>query len=409
MNWFWVAVAVMLAAVAGVILRAMLRGRGEGVPAAAYDLQVYRDQLREIDRDLARGLIAPADAERTRTEISRRMLDADRALQAATKGGTGAGGPGVWVLALALLLALAAGSVLVYRDLGAPGYPDLPLAERIAAAETARATRPRQAEAEADMRPDLPAAPAAADPRYLDLVAQLRAKVAEHPTDLQGQELLARNEAALGNYAAAHAAQAQVIGLKGDLATAADFAQLAELMVAAAGGYVSPEAETALTEALRRDPKNGMARYYSGLMFAQVGRPDHAFRLWRALLEDSGPDDPWEAPLRAQILDLAMRAGVQYELPAPRGPSSADMEAAAGMDPEARAQMIRGMVDSLNSRLATDGGTAEDWARLIRAYGVLGETEAARAIWAEAAGVFAGREADMAQIRAAAEAAGVAE
>ncbi len=56
----------------------------------------------------------------------------------------------------------------------------------------------------------------------------------------------------------------------------------------AAGGYVSPEAEAALSEVLRREPSNGRARYYTGLLYAQTGRPDLAFRVWRPLLEDSG-------------------------------------------------------------------------------------------------------------------------
>ncbi len=71
--------------------------------------------------------------------------------------------------------------------------------------------------------------------------------------------------------------------------------------------------------------------------------------------------------------------------------------------------MIRSMVDRLSDRLATDGGPPEDWARLISSLGVLGETERAATIWAEAQTVFAGHEAELATMRAAAGQAGVAE
>jgi cytochrome c-type biogenesis protein CcmH len=148
---------------------------------------------------------------------------------------------------------------------------------------------------------------------------------------------------------------------------------------------------------------------------AQVDRPDAAFRLWRDLLEESMPGAPWVPPIRAGIEELAARAGVRYELPpreaapAAPGPSAGDVEAAGDMDPEARMQMIRGMVAQLSDRLATEGGTAEDWARLINAYGVLGETERARAIWAEAQSVFAEIPEGLATVRAAAENAGVAQ
>ena len=52
-------------------------------------------------------------------------------------------------------------------------------------------------------------------------------------------------------------------------------------------------------------------------------------------------------------------------------------------------KMIRGMVAGLADRLATEGGSADEWARLISAYGVLQETEKAQAIWSEAQTVFA--------------------
>jgi cytochrome c-type biogenesis protein CcmH len=185
------------------------------------------------------------------------------------------------------------------------------------------------------------------------------------------------------------------------------------MMILAAGGYVSPEAEAELTAALQRDPQNGTATYYAGLMFAQLARPDRAFALWAPLLARSSADDPWAAPIRAQITGIAAEAGqINYTLPeaAPApGPGAAEIEAAASMTPEERVAMIEGMVAQLSERLATEGGPAEDWARLVSSYGVLGEADRARAIWTEAQARFAGRPEELATIRAAAESAGVTE
>lgn len=410
-TWvFWATAAVMGLVVAVVLWRAMQRGPAGDAPAAAYDLRVYRDQLTEIERDLARGVINIADAERLRTEISRRVLEADRtakAPQAAVTSGQGS------KVIMALVAVAVAGAFAIYWRLGAPGYPDMPLKARISMAEDIRLSRPMQTEAEAEA--ELPAARTDLEPQYRDLIEKLRKAVAERPQDLQGQELLARNEAGLGNYAAAYAAQQRVIALKAPQATSEDQAILAELMIFAAGGYISPEAEAALTAALTLDPKNGTARYYSGVMLAQTGRPDLAFSIWRGLLEDSAPTDPWTPALEAQIEDMAVRAGVRYALPSTQpgvgapGPSAADMANAAEMSDEDRAAMIESMVTRLSERLASEGGTADEWARLIGAYGVLGKPERAAEIWTEAQVHFADRPEDLAQVRAAAVQAGVTE
>jgi cytochrome c-type biogenesis protein CcmH len=78
------------------------------------------------------------------------------------------------------------------------------------------------------------------------------------------------------------------------------------------------------------------------------------------------------------------------------------MAAAQDMSPEDRQAMIRSMVEGLNDRLATEGGTAQEWARLITALGNLGETDRAKAIFAEALTRFSGREAELGVINDAA-------
>jgi cytochrome c-type biogenesis protein CcmH len=149
-------------------------------------------------------------------------------------------------------------------------------------------------------------------------------------------------------------------------------------------------------------------------MMLQNDRPDATFRMWSALLEEGPETAPWIAPIRDQIADVAWRAGVKYDPPAPAaapgalsGPSAADMANAADMTPEERQEMVRGMVAQLSERLATEGGTPQEWARLISAYGVLGETDRAAAIWGEAQQVFAAKPDALEIVRQGAERAGV--
>ncbi len=406
-SWaFWAVAGLMTLAVAALLLLAMLRGRTGPAAAATYDMRVYRDQLREVDRDLARGTVSEAEAERLRTEISRRLLEADRAAQGKA---AGARAPrGLSLVFAGLTAAVLAGAFGLYWVLGAPGYPDLPLAARIASAEQARAARPGQDAAETAAEASRPAPPEI-DPEFADLMARLREAVAERPGDLRGLALLAMNEARLGNFRAAYEAQEALIAARGDAATADDYTDLADLLIGAAGGYVSPRAEAALETALDLDPKHTAARYYYGLTFAQTGRPDLAFRLWRALLAESPPDAPWVPVIEAEMPALAAAAGERWSADEARGPTAADIDAAADMAPEDRAAMIRAMVDGLSDRLAIEGGPPEDWARLISALGVLGETADASAIWTEAQTIFADAPGALETVRAAAIAAGVAE
>ncbi|MFN4153571.1 MAG: c-type cytochrome biogenesis protein CcmI [Paracoccaceae bacterium] len=402
---FWAAAVVLVAGIVATLLRAMTHARSDARAPGSFDLAVYRDQLTEIERDIARGTIPADEGVRLRTEIQRRLLDADRTARAASPAGESRAGWGVGALIIAAMGAGVAG----YWHLGAPGYPDLPLAARFAVSEEIRANRPSQAEAEAQTAP----APAReVDPAFLDLMQKLRQAVQDRPDDLRGLELLARNEAAMGNLVAAKDAQAAILTVKGPAATAEDHAAHAELMIISAGGYVSPEAEQALVRALEKDPRNGTARYYTGMMFAQIGRFDRTFTLWNRLLEESLPDAPWVPPIRAQITEIAARAGVKYSLPPARsapGPTAGDIAAAGQMSAEDRQAMIEGMVDQLGARLAQEGGPAEDWARLITSLAQLGRMDQAREIYAEAQTRFAGRTVELSGLRQAAVEAGVGE
>ncbi|WP_170428250.1 c-type cytochrome biogenesis protein CcmI [Ruegeria arenilitoris] len=406
---FW-ALIILTALVTAVFLGfSLLRGRDTREPAAAYDLRVYREQLAGVDKDLARGVIGEADAERVRTEISRRILAADAQMQAQTA----QAGPPVWVTVTGIALVgafLVGGAAWMYNRMGAAGLPDQPLSLRLEQAEILRAERPNQAEAEAAATPaPLPEL----DESYASLLNQLRETVAARPDDLQGHILLAQHEANAGNFPAAYKAQQRVIELSGDQVPADAYSHLAEMMILSARGYVSPEAEEALRQALHRDPRHGPALYYLGQMMVQVGRPDIGYRIWTDALRNAPVGAPWADAILAQLDELAFRAGVfnAPEIPAPAisGPSQDDIDAAAALTPEERQEMIRGMVNQLSDRLATEGGAPEDWARLIAALGVLGEGQRAIDIKNEAMEVFAGNAEALEIIDTAAYQAGIAQ
>ncbi|WP_099827310.1 c-type cytochrome biogenesis protein CcmI [Oceaniglobus indicus] len=406
---FWGIAIALAGVVAALIGLSLTRPAGATVDASS-DVRIYRDQLDEIDRDLARGTLEPDEAARVRIEVSRRLLEADRATKAQQPARM-APKPATWLAVAGTTALVIGGGLAIYGAIGAPGYPDLPLQTRIEMADQARQSRPGQEAAEAEAAAITAEAEAraraTADPSFLTLMDRLRATMETRPDDLEGQRLLARNEAGLNRFGAAAAAQGRVIALKGADATAEDHAELAEYLIYAAGGYVSPEAEAALSAALQRDSHQPTARYYTGLLHAQTGRPDLTFRIWRDLLARGPETAPWIAPIRAQIDELAALAGVRYTQPERGGPDAADVEAMAALGAEDRQAAIEGMVANLSARLADAGGPPEDWVRLIVSLAVLGRDDQAGAILSEARGVFADDAAAMRTLNEAAERAGV--
>jgi cytochrome c-type biogenesis protein CcmH len=388
-DWVFLAVAAALAlVVAGAMLAPLLAGRAGSARRASYDMQVYRDQLREIESETARGVLTEAEAEATRTEIARRLL---AAADAETREAPAGVAPRRLTIgaAVALAVLLVGSSAGLYALIGGPGRPDQPLAARLAALDAARANRPGQAEVEAIVAERGVNREAEIAEEERALVERLATLLETRTEDLQGHRLLARSEASLGRWAQARAAQERVVELLGAEASAQDRVDLAEFMILAASGYVSPEAEAVLGAALEAAPEHPVARYYSGLALLQGGRPDLALDLWARLLAEGPPDAPWVIQIASQIDEVAAAAG-RPAPPVPQPPAEPD-----ALAPPDQAAMIEGMVAGLSARLADEGGPPEDWARLIRSLGVLGRVEQATAIWTEAREVFAADPAAM--------------
>jgi cytochrome c-type biogenesis protein CcmH len=394
---FWLIAAALTGMVLLVLVQTMRRG-GD-TDGEHPDLKVYRDQLAEVDRDLARGTLSEDEGQRLRVEVSRRLLEADRSL--ASEAAPIARGSLIW--AGVLVIAVLGGALWIYDRMGAPGYADLPLASRLAAADQALQSRPSQAETVVI----LPAAPAV-DPgaEVTELMDKLRAAVVARPDDVTGLEFLARNESSLGNYQAAYEAQTKLLTLLDQSASPDQHLFAAQILIAQAQGYVSPEAEAHLIDVLRRAPDHGMARYLTGLMFAQNGRPDRAFALWQPLVLEGPVDAPWVQAARADIETAAALAGIRFEMPDTRGPSAEDMAAASDMTAEDQQAMIEGMVGQLEARLLAEGGSVEEWLRLINALQILNQTERGTAALRAAETALAADPAGLQSVRDAATAAG---
>ena len=396
----WIGLA--LVAIVGLALTAPLWVSRTGPVAApsgaARDVAVYRDQLRGLEADLAAGRVSAEEADRLRAEVGRRLLEADRAMQRAAPAGGGTAGPGALTKGMAAVgvAALMAGSLGLYSWLGAPEMPDAPRAGRIADAQLQYDTRPSQAEAEALAGVQSPVAEADIPPDVQQLMTELRTRMQAAP-EARGLRLLADFEARLGNLDAAAEAFRHLLALEGHTPAAEEHIALAGVMIEAAGGLISPEAEAEISRALALEPGNQQGLFLRGLLLARTGRPDLAFPLWRRALAEGPTGAPVETVIRQGIMDLAWMAGepgyMPPPLPAPGmaalpGPDADAVAAAEDMGAEDRAAMIDQMVTGLEERLSRDGGTPAEWARLVQALAVQGQTERAAAILLQARETF---------------------
>ncbi len=379
---FWVVAGALTALAVALLVLPLLRRSGESAPRAAYDLDVYRDQLAEIAREVERGELRAEQAAAARAEIERRLLAAAEAAPAnaeSTESGTGQAAPRRALtlgFALALALAVPAVAIGLYLALGAPGVPSQPFAERPI--------------------PEPPPEPTFAQ-EMGDLAARLAKRLAEDPDNRDGWLLLGRTYVRLGRYE--KAAEAYRLAIAHGFGDAEAQSALGEALVAGAGGAVGPEARRAFAASLEKDPADPRARYYAGLALAQDGRPREAIDLWVDLVREAPPETPWRPMVARQIQEASAQLGIEPPaLPAAPestpgtapgtaqlGPSAADIEAAGRMDPDEQAAFIRSMVERLGRRLEEQPEDFQGWLRLARAHGVLGEPVKARAALAGAA------------------------
>jgi cytochrome c-type biogenesis protein CcmH len=309
---------------------------------------VYRDQLAEIDRDVASGLIGGAEAAAARVEIGRRLLAAADRGGPDARAGSGSSPKLRRAAAVVGLVGLPLLALAVYLPLGSPRLPDFPLAERAHA-------------------------PDAAQPLE-NLVAQVEQHLEKNPADGRGWKVLAPVLLKIGRYDDAVRAYRNFITYGGDSAAAR--ADLGEAIAAAAGGVVTAEAKGEFERALALDAGEAKASYFLGVAAEQDGRKEEAAAIWRAMLEKAPSDAPW----RPLLQEALTRVG------APTAPALSEQTMADAKDMSAtdRDAMIRGMVERLAGRLKQNGDDVEGWLRLVRAYLVLGDRDKARGALSDA-------------------------
>ena len=231
---FWLIAAIMCALVLALLLPPLLR-RGAASPAsrADFDVEIYRDQLDEIERDLERGVLDADQAAAARTEIGRRLLAVGEEKEEIAQ----ASGGRQLVGAVLLGVVVPVAAFLLYIQGGAPGLVDRPAA------------------------PPTSASPGADPHDTTEALKQLAQRLVEKPDDLKGWALMGRSlyslkryaesAAAYGNAVALAPGRADLMGLQGEALTFAN------------NGTVTPRARQLFEGAVTLEAGEDRARFIS--------------------------------------------------------------------------------------------------------------------------------------------------
>jgi cytochrome c-type biogenesis protein CcmH len=306
---FWLIGAALAVAVLALVLRPLLAKRAGGsISRSAANISIYRDQLRELEADLAAGTLAQADYERARAELEGRLLEDVREQPAPA---ARAAGRGAAIATAALVPLVALG---VYFAVGSPSA--------IVGGEPEPHVSAQQVE---------------------EMIQRLAAKLRETPDDVDGWRLLGRSYAALGRFdQAAEAFAKAVAGAPRDPDLLADFA---DVLAMARGQKLDGEPEKLVLRALELDPNHLKSLALAGSAAYERKEYTAAAAYWQRMLPHVAPGSEDERAIQQNVSEARGLAGMRDDAAATQAPKASQAPKAA----------LRGTV-SLSPQLKSKAG-----------------------------------------------------
>ena len=328
-----------------------------------YDINIYKDQLDEINKDIDRGVLSKEEYESAKSEISRRILLQKDSNNKVKKNLT-TNNQKLKLLSVTILsLLIPIASLNLYFLLGNPSLPNKPFVKNNSENKALASNNTSALSIE-------------------DSVLQLKKRLDKNPNDIEGWLLLGRSYLIIRNPEQAIFAFRQVIKLDENYKEIYSF--IGEALVFKNQGFVSEEAIKNFQIALDDNKKNPASRYYLSLAKSQRGDVSVAYKEWLELAKETPANTPWYPLLQNQLEQAALKLGKDkpkiiseknnFNTP---GPTKEDIEAASEMTSDDRKDMIKGMVENLAERMKNNPNDIKGWEMLARSYRVLGNIKKA--------------------------------
>ncbi len=316
MTTFWLFVTGLIILALVLILPTLFRTARSNVQMNRKDLNVLitREKIADLDEEYQYGSLETQDYEETKKELKRCLIDD---VSQEEEGHNSSAKP-AWLTTAILLVFVPAMSFLLYQKLGNPTAVNV-----LAIQENGTANNPNNMEA---------------------MLRQLKAKLAQDPTNTEGWMILGRTQMSQNNYAEAEKTFTTLLNLEPQNP---EFMLLkADAMAMHSGGSILGEPETLILAALEKDPDNLTGLWLAGMVSREKNDTDTALRYWkklRALLPTDSADVASVNQLITSVTDTPLLENSQL--------------------PE-----IAAMIEKLKNKLEKEPENPQGWAMLGRSY-----------------------------------------
>ncbi len=363
---FWIFVSIFAIVVALVALWSVSRTiSGEKVrtpvDSVSSDIEIYKNQLGEIDADLKRGLIDEESAQEARLELSRNILAAEKEVSKSAFVGNRSVAMRV-IISLGILLVPIV-TIGVYALTGHPGVESHPFSEL------------------------MDANPATLSPS--ETLVRTEALFARNPENGKLADELSSAYLVAGRFQDAVNTYVEALRLNGD--SAPRLVGYGMALAGYNGGTINDDALKSFEKAAKLSPDDFYPRLFIAEASRQAGKPKEAADGLQAFLDRSPKNSPWRPRVEELIEQLREQAATPQQLPSSDAKDAnvakdarAAKDANAGKDGNAAIEgispeMIGQMVNGLAERLQKQPDDLDGWKMLVHSWLVLKDKEKAKA------------------------------